>query len=379
MKRVIVLDGNLSANAVIPFVESPMIRIPDLSMPQRGFTLKPLLAAATVSILASATATMAEPVANPSAGTSAAESLRFPGKEKRDALVGSARQLEAWIQADPDEVANYVALADVQIFLWCYGFATHAEVMPRCETAARQALELDPNLAAAHTALGVALLGQRDWQAAEHELRLATELDPNRAAAQHWYALYLAAMNRHEEAKKHSLRSIELDSSPGMKIARSSILYFERDWPGMIDVLKPTIKQDSDYGPAYDWLGMAYVEEQQFDKAIATYRRAVELSDGLAEVLGGLGHAYAVAGREKEARQVLNTLLQLDQRWHVPPVQIAFVHVGLGEKQRAIDLLETAYDERSWELVFLQVEPWLDELRAEPRFTELIEKMKFPK
>jgi Flp pilus assembly protein TadD len=147
----------------------------------------------------------------------------------------------------------------------------------------------------------------------------------------------------------------------------------------MIDVLKPTIKQDSDYGPAYDWLGMAYVEEQQFDKAIATYRRAVELSDGLAEVLGGLGHAYAVAGREKEARQVLNTLLQLDQRWHVPPVQIAFVHVGLGEKQRAIDLLETAYDERSWELVFLQVEPWLDELRAEPRFTELIEKMKFPK
>ena len=349
-------------------------------MPKWEFTLRQWCAAVTLTILASATAaTAAEPETRASAETNAVESLRYPGKEKRDALVRSAEQLEAWIQADPDDAANYVGLADVQTFLWCYGFAPHPEVMPRCETAARQALELDPNLAAAHTVLGVVLLGQRDWDAAERQLRLATELDPSRAQAHHWYALYLAAMNRHDEARKHSLRSVELDSSSGMKIARSSILYFKRDWPGMIDVLKPTIEQDGDYGPAYDWLGMAYVQEQQFDKAIATYRRAVELSDGLAEVLAGLGHAYAVAGREKEARQVLDKLQRLAERWHVPPVQIAFVHVGLGEKRQAIDLLDRAYEQRSWELVFLQVEPWLDELRAEPRFTELIEKMKFPK
>ena len=349
-------------------------------MPEWEFTLRQWCAAAALSILASATAaTAVEPETSESAVSSAVESLRYPGKEKRDALVRSAEQLEAWIQADPDNTANYVALADVQTFLWCYGFASHAEVMPRCETAARQALELDPNHAAAHTALGVVLLGQRDWDAAERQLRLATELDPSRAQAHHWYALYLAAMNRHDEASQHSLKSVELDSSSGMKIARSSILYFKRDWQGMIDVLKPTIEQDHDYGPAYDWLGMAYVQEQQFDKAIATYRRAAELSDGLAEVLAGLGHAYAVAGREKEARQVLDTLQRLAERWHVPPVQIAFVHVGLGEKGRAIDLLDKAYEQRSWELVFLQVEPWLDELRAEPRFTELLEKMKFPK
>jgi serine/threonine-protein kinase len=222
------------------------------------------------------------------------------------------------------------------------------------------------------------LLGQRDWDAAERELRLATELDPVRAQAHHWYALYLAATNRHEEARTHSLRSVELDSSSGMKVARSSILYFKRDWKGMIEVLHPTIEQEEEYGPAYDWLGMAYVQEQQFDKAIATYLRAVELSDGLAEVLAGLGHAYAVAGREKEARQVLGTLQRLAERWYVPPVQIAFVHVGLGEEQRAMDLLETAYEQQSWELVFLQVEPWLDKLRDEARFTKLIAKMKFP-
>lgn len=313
------------------------------------------------------------------AETSSAESLEYPGKEMRDGLVRSAKQLEEQIQADPDEVANHVALADVQTFLWCYGFAAYAEVMPRCETAARRALELDPDLAAAHTALGIVLLGQRDWEAAEQELRLATELDPTRSQSHHWYALYLAAMNRRAAAKQHSLLSAELDSSPGMKIGRSSILYFERDWQGMIDVLKPAIEQDADYGPAYDWLGMAYVQREQFDEAIVTYRRAVELADGLAEVLAGLGHAYAVAGREREAWQVLDQLHQLAKRWYVPPVQIAFVHVGLGEKQQALDLLETAYEQQSWELVFLRVEPWLDDLREEPRFVKLIEKMSFPR
>ena len=206
--------------------------------------------------------------------------------------------------------------------------------MPQCETAARRALELDPNLAAAHTALGIVLLGQRDWDAAERELRLATELDPGRAASLHWYALYLAAMNRHDEAEKYSKQSAELDPSSGMTIARSSILYFKRDWQGMIDVLTPTIEQDAEYEAAYDWLGMAYVQQERFDKAIPTYRRAAELSDGLAEVLGGLGHAYAVAGREKEAREVLDKMYRLAERWHVPPVQIAFVHVGLGENNK---------------------------------------------
>lgn len=351
----------------------------DRSILKFGFHVTRVCATVILVVVTSATAvTSAEPQTNPPAATAAAESLRFPGKEKRDSLVRSAEQLEAWIQADSNEAAYQVGLADVQTFLWCYGFAPHAEVMPRCETAARRAVQLAPQLAAAHTALGVVLLGQRDWDAAERELRLATELDPNRAESHHWYALYLAAVKRPDEAEKQSQQSAALDSSPGMSIGRSSILYFARDWQGMIDVLQPTIAQDPNYGAAYDWLGMAQVQQEQFDEAIPTYLRAAELSDDLAEVLGGLGHAYAVAGREEEARQVLEKLYQMAERWHVPPVQIAFVHVGLGEKQQALDLLETAYDQRSWELAFLQVEPWLDDLRAEPRFIKLVEKMKFP-
>jgi len=342
----------------------------DRSNPTLEFNLRLMCAALALTILTSATVAM---------GTETTEPLRYPGKTKRDALVRSAEQLETWIQADPDAAANHVGVADIQTFLWCYGFQPYAEAMPLCESAARRALELDPDLAAAHTALGIVLLGKRDWDAAERELLLAIELDPKRAASLHWYALYLAAMNRHDEAEEYSKRSAEIDPSSGMTIARSSILYFKRDWQGMIDVLMPTIEQDAQYEAAYDWLGMAYVQQERFDKAIPTYLRAEELSDGLAEVLGGLGHAYAVAGRENEAREVLDIMYRSAERWHVPPVQIAFVHIGLGEKQEALDLLEMAYEQRSWELVFLQAEPWLDPIRDEPRFIELVEKMKFPK
>jgi len=346
------------------------MRTTDLSVPKLEIILGPWCVILAMIVLTSAiAATAAEP----------AESLRYPGKTKRDALLRSAEQLEIWINDDPKAAANYIGVADVQTFLWCYGYELHAEVMPQCETAVRRALELDPKLAAAHTALGIVLLGQRDWDAAERELRMATKLDPKRAASLHWYALYLAAMNRHDEAEKYSKQSAKIDPSPGMTIARSSILYFKRDWQGMIEVLQPTIEQDAEYDASYDWLGMAYVQQERFDKAIPTYLRAAELSDGLAEVLGGLGHAYAVAGREKEAREVLDKMYRLAERWHVPPVQIAFVHIGLGEKQKALDLLETAYKQRSWELVFMQAEPWLDDLRAEPRFIELVRKMNFPK
>lgn len=362
-----------------------MIKTSYLPVPNSIFASKHRCAAVLLSILTSAPlVTAAEPTASAAKSETAAsansadEFLRFPGKRKHDAFLRSISDIEARLRANPNDAAAHVALADLQIYLWCYGFAPYDEVMPRGEAAARRALQLDPNLAGAHTSLGVALLGRRDWKNAEHHLRLATEGEPDRAVAHHWYALYLAAMGRRDEADKHSRRAAELDPSLGMRVARSSILYFQRDWQGMIDVLKPAIQQDANHEAAYDWLGMAYVQQRQFDQAIPTYRRAAELSDGLAEVLGGLGHCYARAGRKKEAREVLNKLERLDERWHIPPVQIAFVYIGLGQKQQALDLLERAYDQRSWELVFLQAEPWLDDLRTEPRFIELVEKMKFP-
>ena len=123
-----------------------------------------------------------------------------------------------------------------------------------------------------------------------------------------------------------------------------------------------------------------YMDEDHRHKygEFSTYEKAVELSDGVAEVKAGLGHAFGVAGREAEARQVLHELHNLARQWHVPPVQVAFVHVSLGEKDAAFQWLDKALEQRSWELAFLQVEPWLDDLRGDPRFGRLLERMAFP-
>ena len=123
---------------------------------------------------------------------------------------------------------------------------------------------------------------------------------------------------------------------------------------------------------------MTYVQAKRFDEAIATYEKAETLSGGIAEIKAGLGHAYGMAGKATEARKKLDELNDLSQQWYIPPVQIAFVCVSLGEKDKAFELLETAYREKSWELAFLRVEPWLDDLRDDPRFARLQRRMKFP-
>jgi tetratricopeptide (TPR) repeat protein len=262
--------------------------------------------------------------------------------------------------------------------LWCFGFAPRDEVLPKIELAANQAIACDGQNAGARTAVGIVKLSQWDWAGAERELAAAVRLDPRRAASHHWYALYLASRGRHREALRESEQAVAVDASVGMQTGRGSILYFGRDWKGLIDRMQSAIQQDSTFAPAHDWLGMGYVQERRFAESIATYERAVDLSAGLAEILAGLGHAYALAGEEAKARAVLEKLRRLDERWYVPPVQIAYVLIGLKETDEAFQMLERAYQEHAWELVFLQVEPWLDRLRSDSRYVALIEKMKFP-
>jgi len=306
------------------------------------------------------------------------DELKYPGKKLRDAMLRYAKHFEKAVENDPHQAANYAGLADSYISLWCFGFSSRDEAMPTAKAAALRAVELDDQLAAAQTALGVVRLSEWDWAAAERALRRAIELEPERAASHHWYALYLAAMGRHDQALAESELAVKLDASPGMQIGLGAILYFGRDWQRMITQMKQTVDEMPESGPAYDWLGMAYVQEKRFDESINAYLAAVKHSDRLAEIVAGLGHAYGLAGKEAQAKEILDELNALDEKWYIPPVQIAYVYTGLGQNQQALDLLERAYRERSWELVFLQVEPWFDELRTEPRFVDLIKRIDFP-
>jgi tetratricopeptide (TPR) repeat protein len=204
-------------------------------------------------------------------------------------------------------------------------------------------------------------------------------LGPENPDAHHWYALYLSAIGKHEQALKSSRHSLSLSMDPYSDIGYGSILYFAHQFNEMVELLEETVKKTPNYAPSFDWLGMAYLQLKQFDKSIEAYRRAVELSDGLAEIKAGLGHAYGMAGRKEEARKVLNELNSLAEKYYIPPVQIAYVAASLDEIDETFELLEKAYIERTWDLVFIREEPWFDDFHSLPRFVDLLKRIQFPR
>jgi tetratricopeptide (TPR) repeat protein len=242
-----------------------------------------------------------------------------------------------------------------------------------------QAVEINNKIDKAHTALGIMKLSEWDWKGAEQEFKIAIKLSPENPDAHHWYALYLSAIGKHEQALKSSQHSLSLSMDPYSDIGYGSILYFAHQFDQMVELLEETVKKTPNYAPSFDWLGMAYLQLKQFDKSIEAYRRAVELSDGLAEIKAGLGHAYGMAGRKEEARKVLNELNSLAEKYYIPPVQIAYVAASLDEIDETFELLEKAYIERTWDLVFIREEPWFDDFHSLPRFVDLLKRIQFPR
>jgi tetratricopeptide (TPR) repeat protein len=123
---------------------------------------------------------------------------------------------------------------------------------------------------------------------------------------------------------------------------------------------------------------MAYVELEEYENAIETYYKAFELSDGTVEVGAGLGHALGMAGEYETAKQMARFYALKSVDHYLPPVQRSFIHIGIGEYDQAIRLVEEAYEEKSWFLIFIQSEPWYDPIRDNDRFDQIVTKMNFP-
>ena len=306
------------------------------------------------------------------------QELKYPGKKFRDFFDQEIEKSMQAVKKSPDNASAQAGLAEAYINSWCYGFLSRDESLPLAKSAAIKAIQLDQNSAMIHTILGIIKLTDWDWTGAKHELKLATVMDPTNYKSRHWYSLYLAAMGQHQQAILEAKIADSLDTPVGSKIGYGSILYFAHEFEQMAELLEKAILDEPEFASLYDWLGMAYVQLKQYDKSIEVYRKAADLSDGLAEIMAGLGHAYGMAGRNAEAREVLDDMLACAKRWYVPPVQIAFVALSLGEKDHTFELLERAYKERSWELIFIRTEPWFDELHSDSRFIDLLKRIGFP-
>ncbi len=281
------------------------------------------------------------------------------------------------IEIDPGYALAYAGLADSYNLLARYSYLSPEEGMPRGIAAATKALEIDDMLGEAHNSLAFAKrYYDYDFETADREYKKAIQFNPGYATAHHWYAIHLAGTGRFEEAIAEIKRAQELD--PLSIIINTNIAwiyYFARQYNKAIDQFQKALEMNENFPVAHLRLGRTYVQKGMIEEAISEFQKAVTLSGGSTDMIAALGHAYAVAGQKDEAEAVLDQLEELSKEKYVSSYEVAMIYIGLGKKDKALDLLEESYSERSSYLVYLKVDPRLDDLRSEPRFKTLLEKM----
>ncbi len=284
---------------------------------------------------------------------------------------------ERAIEADPNYALAYAGLADSYNILASYSALPPHEAFTRAKTSAIKALELDEQLAEAHTSLAFVRLGYDwDWKAAEREFQLALKLNPGYATAHLWYALDLAAMGRFDEALAEIERAQLIDPlSLPINTNAGWVFYLARRYPEAVEQYRRTLELDPSFALAHRRLGQAYEQQSRYEDAVSHLQIAVGLSGEDTETVAALGHTYAVSGRKQDAVKVLKSLVKLSKERYIPAYFIARIHIGLGDKDKAFAWLEKACEERYGFLAFLNVDPVFDPLRKDARFADLADRV----
>jgi len=251
------------------------------------------------------------------------------------------------------------------------------EAMTKANAAAMKALKLDDMLAEAHAALGfIKYRFDWDWPAAESEYRRAIELSPNYAKAHYWLSMCLRTMGRLDEALAEAKMAHELD--PLMLIITVELgrtYYFARFYDLAIKHYREVLDFEPNFLPAHFRLGQAYIQLAMYEEAIDEFQLAMPPSGNDPDVMAALAFVYAITGRTTEAREMLDQLKALSLQRHVSAYSLALVYIGLDDKDKALMWLRNAYEDRSVWLIGINVDPMLDRLRPDPRFTELVQRV----
>ncbi len=281
------------------------------------------------------------------------------------------------IELDRNYLPAYVGLAEAYLPMALTSEVPSWEVMPKAKAAALQAIEIDDQSAEAHAMLGYILFFYDwNWQAGEKEYRRALAINPNSAEAHFGYAHLLSNTTRHEEALAEIKISREIDPlSLRINALEGQILFFAGKDDEAIDRLNKTIDLEPNFWLSHLFISRVYSEKGMHAEAVAEAKKAGELS-GNSQSNAYRAYALVKWGKLPEARSVLEELLKLSNERYVPPYSIALVYDGLGEKEKALNYLEKGFAEKDVRMVFLKVEPTWNNLRSEPRFLDLIKRMR---
>jgi tetratricopeptide (TPR) repeat protein len=277
------------------------------------------------------------------------------------------------IAADPDYALAYTGLADSYNILASYSALAPDEAFPKARAAATRALQLDERLPEAHASMAFVTFGYSwDFEQADQEFKRALELSPGYAVAHQWYALYLAAMHRMDEAITEIRRAEQLDPlSLPIITNKGWILYLARRHDEAQDTLMKALELDQDFVLAHRRLGQVYEARQMFVEARREYEKCLALAPADVESLAALGHAYGASGEPERARESIAKLSESSPCRYVPAYLIAVIHISLGEADAAFAWLEKAFEERYGFLAYMNVSPVFDPLRNDERLRDL--------
>ena len=297
----------------------------------------------------------------------------FWGQRSGDALKKAIGYFEQALAIDPTFARAHSGIADCRALLCWFGAVSPREAAQKAMAAALRALELDDSLAEAHSSLAlIRYWYEWDWQGAEEEFQRAVSLNPSYASAHQWYAAYLSAMGRTEEAQFELTRARELDPlSLIISMNAADPLFFSRKFDEAIEHLQSLLKQQPRFTPALFNLGRVYLQKGMYQEAITAFERALKYS-GNRGAYPSLVFACARAGRTDEARSILNEVLGQEAALLPASPLIAQAYLGLGETEKAFEWLRRGIEERSPWVGFLKADPIYDEVRSDSRFQDLL-------
>ncbi|MBI3650415.1 MAG: winged helix-turn-helix domain-containing protein [Acidobacteria bacterium] len=284
------------------------------------------------------------------------------------------------IAIDPNYALAYVGLADGYRVLSLGGEMPSREFMPKAKAAAQKAIELDDTLAEAHAVLGnIIFWYDWDWNESEKQLKRALELDLNNADTHLHYAGLLSHTGRHAEALAEAKRARELEPLNLRTNAVEGLFLINAGRPDeALARLQETLELDANYWLPHAFAASAYIEKGMYAEAITEARKAQELSGAsTSQPIFLLGYALAKSGKQAEARGLLKDLLKLSTEPYASAYSIAMIYNGLGERDQTLAWLERGFEERNVRMTFLKVEPKWNNLRADPRFQDLLRRIGF--
>jgi eukaryotic-like serine/threonine-protein kinase len=295
-------------------------------------------------------------------------------------LLKSVDYLNQAIKLDPNYAPSYAKMAEAYYFLAFFNLMAPNATFPRMKDAALKALERDENLATAHGALAlVKLYYDWDFPGADKEFKRALELNPNDADIRHDYSHYLIAMGKLKESATESDRALLLDPvDTGLRACLCWHRYSAREYGESVAQALKAIQAEPNDSWSHIILGWDYEQQGRFEEAISEFQTAVKLFGEKEFTLAALGHAYAVGGKKQQTEEILAKLNDIKEHGYVSAFDMAVIYTGEGEKEKALQWLQKAFEERSSFLIYSRWEPRLDPLRSDPRFQDLLHRIGLP-